>query len=511
MNINDNKLNELISKTERLVEKKKHRRKMIVACSVGTFAVAAAVIIGSIFIGHNHVPDITVENSGSQSAADENAAPTPTPMPDGSTWNPNAGPTPKPNLNEAWDSWSETRTVGGVEVTVNTDIDSMKLYPVDSISASVYQIEPGEFDLSLAEKAVGYFLGDEYYAYGKTKADYELELQAAQSSYESMDLSDKEKAQVENFLDYLKSSIEIAPERLEKGILEFDNENVITLRGKNDGAIPQLYIKNEKGSLGSVLSYVRDNPDRDYLEVTPAYYVAFSEEEIAKCAAATTLACDAVNHFTDDMILSFENHGYVYDASTKLDTILNHFDYDTAEKCYIFYFTRNYGSTSADLDLSPLPYVEDMAVPAPSYEDIPRRHHNEYIKVVVDDLGIANFTWLNKTETVKIIQENADIINFDEAQDIFKAEIFNVDGEYDNQKYGLALPNKIELNVTEPLLEMVRIDSTDGGYLMVPAYAIKGTKTTSTHDGFEVLYGNATDYKNLLIINALDGSIIDLS
>ena len=501
MNINDNKLKQLMHKTERTIKMKIKRRKAVLAGALGTAAIALAVVAYAVF-GSDEVPDVTINNPTGQSAAENEA--TYTPLPDGSTQEP--GPTAEPNLGKVWDEWSETQTVEGIEITVYTDIDSMELYPLDK-QAAIYNMKPSDFSLETAQKAVEYFLGDEYYEYGMTKADYAIELRAAQAAYDRLDLNETEKAQAQRYMGYVQDWMDSAPESLEKGKIEFIDDNGdqrIVLRAFADDASPSLEITNygEKSGepLKSTFSYVRNNYDRDYLEVTPVYYVAFSGEEASKLEAAQILASQAVHEFTDDMELNLAVQGYVYDASLELYTSEDHIDFATAEKCYVFYYTRNYDGILADVDRSPIPYVQDEAVPAPSPGNLPRNWNDEYIRIVVDDLGIAKFEWLNKTETVSEAVPAASILSSGEAEKIFKEQIFA-------QDFSLEQGGKTEITVTNVGLNMVRVQEGES-YKMVPAYTVKGSQISIKPDGSEVLYGNAADNKTLIMIDALDGSII---
>ena len=500
MNINDNKLKQLMYKTERTIRMKKRRRKAVLAGALGTAAIALAVVAYAVF-GSSEVPDVTINNPTGQAAAQNEA--TYTPLPDGTTQEP--GPTAEPYLGKGWDDWSETQTVGGAEITAYIDIDSMELYPLDKM-ASVYNIKPSDFTLETAKKAVEYFLGGEYYEYGMTKADYAIELRAAQAAYERLDLSETEKEQAQRYMGFIQDWMDDAPESLEKGKIEFANDNGdqrIVLRAFADDARPTLEITNygEKNGepLHRTFAYTLDNPARDYLEATPVYYAGFSEEEASKLDAAQILANQAVHEFTDDMELNLAVQGYVYDASLDLYTSEDHIDFATAEKCYIFYYTRSYGGILADVDRSPIPYVQDEAVPAPSPGNLPRNWNDELIRVVVDDLGIAKFEWLNKTETISEAAP-APIISTGEAEEIFKEQIFA-------QDFSLVQGSKTEITVTQVLLGMIRVQD-DQGYKMVPAYTVKGSQISIKPDGSEILYGNAASNKTLIMINALDGSII---
>ena len=500
MNINNNKLNQLMVKTERTIQMKIRRRKAMFAGALGTAVIALAVVGYSVFA--SPAPDKTLENTTELNAVSENL-PTYTPLPDGTAQAP--GPTAKPNLGKGWDNWSETQTVEGVEITAHIDIDTMELYPLDK-KAAMYDMEPSDFSLETAQKAVEYFLDDEYYKYGMTKTDYSIKLRAAQAAFERLDLSESEKAQAQRYMESLQDWIDDAPESLEKGKIEFiDNNGAqrIVLRTFAENASPTLEISDSGNDSGNPLknnfTYTLGNPARGYLEVTPDYYIAFSEEEASKYDAAQVLADQAVNEFTDDMQLNLTVQGYVYDASLDLYTSEDHIDFDTAKKCYVFYYTRNYDGILADLDLSPIPYVKDEAVPGPTPGNLPRNWNDEYIRVVVDDLGIASFSWLNKTEIVSESTPSV-IISTDEAEEIFKNQIFT-------QDFTLDQGSKTEVTVTSVGLNMVRVKEGQN-YKMVPAYTVKGSQISIKPDGSEILYGNAASNKTLIMINALDGSII---
>lgn len=506
MNINDNRLNELMNKTTRLAFKKERRRKMILTASLGTFSIALAVVALSIFLNLRQVPDVTVDSSFL--VASENAA-TPTPMPDGATWDPNGGPTPEFFSVNTWEDWTKTEIVDDVRITVNTNIIHRTLLSPDTLLFT-YQIAPMLFDLDIAQKAVEYFLGNEYYKHKQTKGDYDLEIQTVQNSMENLDLSEKENEEVLWYISQLEGLKRNAPQENVKGKIEFEafeHDGVklsesIALKGYTENAIPHVNIVNYLDNDWNGLNYNRGDLDRNYIWTQRAFdnSVGILEQEVEEMSKASALAYDAVEYFTDDMECEYALKGYVYDGSTELSSIEDHIDYETAPTCYVFYFTKKYDTLCATLDLSPLPYSKDVAVAMP--EVYPDRFNNEYIKVIVDDKGIAQFGWNNKTQTIKVDAKDVDIISYDDVKNIFEEKIFEL---------YIDVPDisKTEINLSSVSIEMTRIENEDGKWMMVPTYTIKGTQTSTTSYGREVIHGKDTDNKNILIINALDGSIID--
>ena len=131
----------------------------------------------------------------------------------------------------------------------------------------------------------------------------------------------------------------------------------------------------------------------------------------------------------------------------------------------------------------------------------------EKICVYVDDEGLCGFFWWAPYEVLEITTSNASVIPLDDAVATFERYI-----EYrcmERERQFQTVPDTLKITVTEIRLGLVRVlekDSSGTAYL-VPAYTFFGV--TEEGDAFYSRrgYGNTTA---LLVVNAVDGSIIDM-
>ncbi|MCK5128410.1 MAG: hypothetical protein KAQ68_01050 [Clostridiales bacterium] len=461
MNINDDKLHELMSKTKIRLRKKKRTRGIVCASIMGACTIALAVVAFNVFVANKVVLDRTIEdtnNVASQNSPTATQQYTPTPLPDGTTFDPNGGPTPVVIQSFVWEEWSETKDVDGVEITVNIGINTIQ--PPPSTSVFSYEIELETLDIDFSGKAIDYFLGDNY-----NNAEDNLKFHNVE--YEG---------------NVILETLEV--KRMSENQLLF------------------VSLMNRFDADWNSLIYRRGSPDRHYIEAERIYDndTGYSEKEMGKISAAASIAYETVGYFTDDMECDFTLSGYFYNGGLEANNVLDHIDYDNSEKCYIFYFTKKYNGLYATFDKSPLPYqnIKEVSVP----DSFPTRWDNEYIQVVIDELGLAEFCWHNISKTIESTNNNLRIISIEEALKIVKDKSFR-------NAFNLSRGSKTEINLSEIRFEMVRIKTEDGRHMMVPAYTIKGTQTSIESSGETIIHSQQKDNANILIINALDGSIID--
>lgn len=139
----------------------------------------------------------------------------------------------------------------------------------------------------------------------------------------------------------------------------------------------------------------------------------------------------------------------------------------------------------------------------------------ENIMFWVSDNGIESISWHANTEVGEIISENTKAMDFDEATEIFETMVSTIYAESEKWNHPLSAMN---VDISEIELALVRVrdqDCTSKSGIYTPAWVFYGKVSNAYDDGFVRYgrYGSANfpfGNEALLIINAIDGSIIDL-
>jgi hypothetical protein len=143
----------------------------------------------------------------------------------------------------------------------------------------------------------------------------------------------------------------------------------------------------------------------------------------------------------------------------------------------------------------------------------------ECIMFWVNDNGIADIMWHFHTTTGEIINDDTGVISFEEAKEIFETMIVATYGATEAWSKSLA---EVSIDIDDIALSLVRIREQNApgrNGIYTPAWVFYGNiKKEIKYDGYEfVQYGwdlgsqyPFTKYP-VLIINAVDGSIIDPS
>lgn len=141
----------------------------------------------------------------------------------------------------------------------------------------------------------------------------------------------------------------------------------------------------------------------------------------------------------------------------------------------------------------------------------------ESLEVIVTDGGIVDISWKSPCDVSEIIADNTEIIDFEEAAEIFEAKM-KIFYEARLDTYGF---DSIDIDIDSINLGLLRIKQQNSGQqvagLYVPVWVFYGTvKQTLTYsDGYtHVGYDHGCDFPDkpyiVLAINAINGSIIDV-
>jgi hypothetical protein len=137
----------------------------------------------------------------------------------------------------------------------------------------------------------------------------------------------------------------------------------------------------------------------------------------------------------------------------------------------------------------------------------------ERIMFWVNDNGILYIDWASHTTTGEIINEDTGVINFEEAREIFETMIVTTYGA--SEQWPPDLTN-VSIDIDGIALSLVRVreqNASGRNGIYTPAWVFYGN-VKQEHENF-ISYGWGIDTKSpftkfpVLIINAIDGSIID--
>lgn len=127
----------------------------------------------------------------------------------------------------------------------------------------------------------------------------------------------------------------------------------------------------------------------------------------------------------------------------------------------------------------------------------------ETMSVTVDRTGIRSLTWSSPIEIVERIVEDSSVMAFSDIQAIAEKMLFVT---YEFQAHGA---KSLKLNISDVKLEAMRVveQGTEKSGLLVPVWNFYGMRHLEYEDGSS----SSTNKMILLSINAIDGSIINIS
>ena len=171
--------------------------------------------------------------------------------------------------------------------------------------------------------------------------------------------------------------------------------------------------------------------------------------------------------------------------------------YVSNEEYYVFTFERIVGDGTID-------YSFHMG--SRTYEDYGKPFEYEKIEVwAYKDTGeLVEFLWRSPTIVTEIINDNVKIeIDDEQAIDAIKKQAFIQYADF-NGDWKIVI-DKIELALT-------RVKERDSDrYLVVPAWQCYGELAEKRSEGgYRYQLGKEQEYKNIITINALDGTVIDM-
>lgn len=142
-----------------------------------------------------------------------------------------------------------------------------------------------------------------------------------------------------------------------------------------------------------------------------------------------------------------------------------------------------------------------------AYSNIWGQWGYEQISIWVDDTGIYRFDWVSPYKIGKTLVENAQLLSPDIIKDNFDKMIIN-NNAFIVDEMDL---RSLTIEISQVFLGLQRIaeqDSVDSG-LLVPIWSFFGTLRYELSDGTIETYDSLVQANPLLVINAIDGTMVD--
>ena len=402
-------------------------------------------------------------------------------------------------------TWSETVfEEEGIHIIVDAKIitQDVKGYPVVRVKSDTEKLLTSAF----LQKSIGYFF-DGCQPYYRTLQPIKKECEMQIIWYQQMistglvkdDMMDSANQSLEYYknayieaAEYIPFDIETDPYG-EKFMKDTGMEDVISLVAFPADGLMGILVKN---------NYVRFNRINS-LSYYYEYEVGLSSfDDVPKSVtmdtkAALKIAEESVNIIAagDDMKLArvaTTNNASMY------ETDFSEFQ-DLEPRCLVFYFMRSFGGVEPN-------YIVQAAKTFNTNEaDIQFRPgvDPDYIRVVVDDMKIVDWTWNHPDLIVGVMSQDVPLMPFEQIKDIFRQQV--------NYYYSYhAWPSSKEtIKIDKIVLSLMKIDEKDNNEasLVIPVWDFIGTQDSVF---FGIKDGGDADY-SFLTINAIDGSSIDRS
>lgn len=394
--------------------------------------------------------------------------------------------------------WNETKTVnvedyGEYTVTVSMDIKT----PALPEQVPAYLIEPQELSIDFMKKAAQYLMKGEIFDSKESKEDVTKELLDYKRDISAHTITENGQREIESYLEFMEKRYNDAADSNKEAKFEYNDEEYgergLHLKSyANDNSIMEFsaYSQWRKGMIDGF--FFRTN------EFNRAFqYLDHISGEDTQANGTKTTYKEALATADEAMATLFDEP-YVMAHSNIID-IINYQEYlwnegkETSQgQAYVFYYVRQYdGFPSLFIDSAPQTMSDNSEYAKP--------YAREYACVVVDDRGIAEMWYESYSNTLEKLNENVELMPFDQVLERFK------DGVFYHNLWGFP-GSSTEINITGVEFGMVREPVKDNAdqFMMVPAWNFIGNMGNTD---FDDSYGEGNE-KSILALSAIDGSII---
>jgi len=173
---------------------------------------------------------------------------------------------------------------------------------------------------------------------------------------------------------------------------------------------------------------------------------------------------------------------------------------DENQQAYRFYYTRNVNGVAAH-------YIQFHSwksannVEGGSSEEYRSGWTPEYIAVVVDDTGICSFDWFNPVEIVAVENENVEIIDLEQAKQIFSENMDRIVSGFEMGEVDMMML-KVKVNKVVLGFQYLPVKDHFDEYRMTPCWIFMG------NDSIFAIESWISGPCSQMTLNAVDGSIL---
>ena len=330
--------------------------------------------------------------------------------------------------------------------------------------------------------------------------------------------------ELEEEIENLKKQYESAPEtaptsdaQISDGTMtqttvslgDVEGEDVLELKaGTEDERLHVSVPVDENGSCENYLMFAQmDMPsffDMNAVKINETDWSTAAEGKLTISYEDAKALCDDFFEANDIMDAALSD-AFIIDDEYIIDQESGQV-HDPENYAYQF----NYVRTVSDSKVANMSYVVDSA----KNNSLPWDY--EDITIWVSDRGIEYISWQSHTTTGEIINEDTGVIDFEEACEIFETMIVTTYGTSEVWPEHLT-DVRIDIDDIELSLVRIREQNVSGrSGIYTPAWVFYGNVIQELSDYDTVWYGWNTvgDYPPtkypVLVINAIDGNIIDM-
>ncbi len=423
-------------------------------------------------------------------------------------------------------------------LTINVDAD---VYKPESDRMPFARVTPWNFTQETVTGMFNYLFPDEKPNSSQpTKAILEEIMlhyeQAIANGYDGQPLSDEEKAMLEQELGKLREDYKTAPEQpvISDGTLQYIEHTGTTMVQDAEGEMKEKQVTKKYYELSASLDSAFLNINVSADESSPGSSLWYTNIER--------------NYSTDGMIRVKQGDTLPEAVQDKLTIPLEDavamadgfFDAAGMDDVGFFaaYLVDDHGTGHVDDNWDPASHYAYKLFYTHRVNDVPVSCHEshgagtreykepwyyESITFLISDDGILEINWHEPCIVSEIVEDNTEIIDFDNAMQKFESAVGYTYGQY--LDYGEGAQASIEVVIDNIQLNLIRLREMDKpdekAGLYVPAYVFYGyvketcvyEKDDYVYEGYKTSNGGGNDFYPgpfmVMAINAVDGSIIN--
>lgn len=371
-----------------------------------------------------------------------------------------------------------------IDATVETP--NIKKYPIVSVEPTTFTEEQikNVFEVLVGEKPL---YNDTRFT--KSELIEQLVQFKANIANGKSEMSDEENQQQ---IEILEEAIRNAPEKINTTLSEIDfGSEYLNIRVDFDNSKGYININNPKESPRDAAIYFNNGIGAPITLYSPIIQgdISITQNE------SLTMAKELLSNLgINDMSLSKITPGTL-SASEKHDAENN------SNYCYILYFTRSTNGMIVGTDFTPMSGMG----PKDGASIYSQPWKKEQIIISVNKNGIIDFVWEGNSKDVNIVNDNAELLKFEDIAQIFKKQVKIQFSWAESQN------SKSLFNIKIAKLNYMRVPKKDSPdeYLFIPVWDFYGDSVYDENGKENKVHDR--EFASYITINAIDGSIIDRS